>query len=194
MATNSNNDSDHFDENEWQAGAKDAPKFEFEEVTGEPNFDAGDFAEDDGAAKNEDEFERMWRDARPPEDERSFQGHAANPDMPSEDERLWAMIGHAAGAVSLFLTGGTAGWLVPLVIWIVRDNKEGFAADQAREALNFHLTAFLISLLAIPLLCLGVGFLILFAIPICTFIYSIIGAMRTWNGERYDYPINFRLI
>jgi len=190
-----------FDENEWKASSAGGPSFEFEEATGEPNFEPRDA---DAEEPEMSEHERTWRDAEADFEDASRdsarQGHgpregfARNPNMPSADERQWAMIAHAAGAVSVLVTGGVAGWLVPLIIWIIKKDEGGFAAEQSREALNFQLTAFLLSLIAIPLLCVGVGVLILLAIPIASVVFSIIGAIRTWGGERYDYPVNFRLI
>ena len=203
MATDNEND---FDENEWKASGAGGPKFEFEEVTGEPEFTPRD------ADQPEPELgahERAWRAAEADLDEERFERasrrsarmgygprehEARAPGFPSPEERQWAMIGHAAGAVSVLVTGGIAGWLVPLIIWLVKKDDGGFAAEQAKEALNFQLTTFLLSLIAIPLMCIGVGVLIVLAIPIASVVFSIIGAVRTWSGERYDYPINFRLI
>jgi uncharacterized Tic20 family protein len=200
-------DNDHdFDEEEWKASGADGPSFEFEEKTGEPEFTPRDEADDEpelGA------HEREWQRAEADFSEERFEeasrksarmgygpreADARTPGFPDPEERQWAMIGHAAGAVSVLATGGTAGWLVPLVIWLIRRDEGGFAAEQAKEALNFQLTTFLLSLIAIPLMCIGVGVLIVLAIPIASVVFSIIGAVRTWGGERYDYPINFRLI
>lgn len=193
-----------FNEEEWKASAADGPSFEFEESEGEP-AEAPEF-EPKRKEPELDDHTRAWRDAEPvppaggggsdPRDREEFYhtGEARNPVRPSADERQWAAIGHAAGAVSVLVTGGVAGWLVPLIIWIVKKDDGGFAAEQSKEALNFQITAFLLSLIAIPLVCIGVGILILFAIPIASVVFSIIGAVRTYEGERYDYPINFRLI
>ena len=178
-----------FDEEEWQASGAGGPSFEFEEATGEPQFEPRDA--DRGAAESSG-YERAWREAEPPR--ASYSAHARRPGRPDAEERQWAMIGHAAGAASLVVTGGTAGWLVPLIIWLIRRDQGGFAAEQAKEALNFQITTFLLVLIALPLMCIAVGFLIIWAIPICSLIFSIIGAVRTWEGEAYDYPINFRIL
>lgn len=190
-----------FDEHEWRSSRAGGPSFEFEEATGEPQFEPSDA---DREEPQPSAHERAWRDAEADFERASRdsarqgfgprEGFARNPNMPSAEERQWAMIGHAAGAVSVLVTGGIAGWLVPLIIWLVKKDDGGFAAEQAKEAVNFQLTAFLLSLIAIPLMCIGVGILIVLAVPICSVIFSIIGAVRTWGGERYEYPINFRLI
>jgi len=184
-------DNEHeFDAEEWKATAKDGPSFQFDESPGgageAPKFEAKP------PEPELDDHTRAWREAEPVPSaggyERSGEGR------PSAEERQWAAIAHAAGAVSILITGGIAGWLVPLIIWIIKKDEGGFAAEQSKEALNFQITAFLLSLIAVPLLCIGVGFLILFAVPIASVVFSIIGALRTWEGERYDYPINFRLV
>jgi len=181
-----NENETEFDEEEWQASSAGGPSFEFEEATGEPQFEPRDAGR--GAAPSS-EHERAWREAEAP-----YSAQARRPGRPDAEERRWAMIGHAAGAVSLVATAGAAGWLVPLVIWLVRKDQGGFAAEQAKEALNFQITTFLLVLIAAPLMCVGIGFLILISIPICSLIFSIIGAVRTWEGEAYDYPINFRIL
>lgn len=118
----------------------------------------------------------------------------------SKDDRTWGMICHLAGPIGLVVTGGTIGWLAPLIIWLIKKDESAFIADQAKEALNFQITIFLAVVAAVLLTAItcGVGVIILIPVAIGTllaeFIFGIIGGMRANEGTRYRYPLTLRLL
>ena len=114
------------------------------------------------------------------------------------DERMWAMLGHLS-AFSAFITG--LGCVIgPLIVWLVKRETMPFAADQAREALNFNITAIVVALgLGLfTLITLGIG--ALFTVPAACvlfvgwFVLTIVAAVKANNGEQYRYPFAIRLI
>lgn len=194
-----------FDENEWQAGAAGAPRFEFEEVDGDASakgFDARDYeVGDDGASgggprqAHRAEFagyahSRPFPD--PPEYDRARDHAWAG--TQHKDSRMWASLGHLAGAIGVLATGGTIGWLAPLLIWLTRKDYDDFAAEQAKEALNFQITTIILSFIAGILCMILIGIPILLALIVGDIVFSIVGAIKTHRGEPYSYPYNFRLI
>ena len=187
-----------FDEAEWRESAKDGPSFQFgpaKEGTA-PSFDPVDpdpFGEEDAEHRAEwRSAEPGWNEARRPRE--PHRAEARRPGLPSVEDRNFAMISHAAGAVGFVITGGTIGWLVPLILYLVKKDEGGFAAEQAKEALNFQITVWIWLLVGGLLSIILIGIPIVLAALACEFICSILGAVRTHKGEAYKYPVNLRLI
>jgi uncharacterized protein len=114
------------------------------------------------------------------------------------DERMWAMFGHLS-AFTAFITGlGCV--LGPLIVWLIKRETMPFAGDQAKEALNFNITAIIVAvgLGIFTFITLGVGALI--TVPaacvlfIGWFVLTIVAAVKANNGEQYRYPFAIRLV
>ena len=106
----------------------------------------------------------------------------------TEEERTWGMLAHLspliAGLVALPFLG-------PLVVLLIYKDKSAFVADQAKESLNFQLTA-LIAVLVCAATCILSPLAIVVAVG--ALIYEIIAAMEANKGVAYRYPYNFRII
>ncbi|MEO7065136.1 MAG: DUF4870 domain-containing protein [Dokdonella sp.] len=123
---------------------------------------------------------------------------AAQPETQSSDERLWALIGHLS-AFSAFITG--IGCIVgPLIVWLIKRDTLPFAADQAKEALNFNITLAIavVALVIFTIITLGIGVLIAWPIGAILFIgwivLTIIAAIKANEGVAYRYPFTLRLV
>ncbi|MEO5558462.1 MAG: DUF4870 domain-containing protein [Dokdonella sp.] len=120
------------------------------------------------------------------------------PTTQTSDERTWAMIGHLS-AFSAFVTGigCVAG---PLIVWLVKRDTLPFAADQAKEALNFNITA-LIACAALWIITIGTFFIgALLTVPaglllfVAWVVFTIIAAIKANEGVAYRYPFTLRLV
>lgn len=117
---------------------------------------------------------------------------------PVGDERTWALLGHLS-ALSTFVIpiGGVLG---PLIIWLVKRDTLPFAADQAKEALNFNITVLIVALALVVLsvITLGIGLVIAIPAGVVTFVgwlvLTIIAGINANNGVRYRYPLTVRLV
>ena len=116
----------------------------------------------------------------------------------SSDERTWALIGHLS-AFSFFITG-VGCVLGPLVVWLIKRDTLPFAADQAKEALNFNITvaiAFL-ALLLFTIVTLGIGIVLAWPIGallfVAWFVLTIMAAIKANEGVAYRYPFTLRLV
>ncbi|MCD9005393.1 DUF4870 domain-containing protein [Luteimonas sp. XNQY3] len=117
----------------------------------------------------------------------------------SSEERQWGLFAHLSALTGLF-TGGVGNIVGPLVIWLIKKDTMPFAADQAREALNFNITLLIVAvvLLLITLVTFGLGVVLTFPlsilIGIAWLVLTIIGAMKANDGVAYRYPFALRLI
>jgi len=123
---------------------------------------------------------------------------AAAPAAQSNDDRTWALIGHLS-AFSAFITG--IGCVIgPLIVWLVKRDTLPFAADQAKEALNFNITAIIVAA-ALWIVTIGTFFIgALLTVPIglllfvAWFVLTIIAAIKANEGVAYRYPFALRLV
>lgn len=118
----------------------------------------------------------------------------------SAEERQWAMFAHLSALLGL-VTGGLGCFLGPLVIWLVKRETMPFVDDQGKEALNFNITVFGVSVILMIigtiLMVILIGFLfylMVFAIGVFWLVITIIAAIKANEGVRYRYPFAIRLI
>jgi uncharacterized Tic20 family protein len=110
----------------------------------------------------------------------------------SKEERNWAMIAHlSALLVYPTLIGGI---VAPLVIWLIRKDDMSFAADQAKETLNFQITVYLVGLVCGVLFLILIGFVLMGLLVIVHVVLTIVAAVKASEGVAYRYPFNLRLI
>lgn len=105
-----------------------------------------------------------------------------------QDEKTLALITHLSGIV--------AGFIVPLIIWLINKDKpeKGFITGQSKEALNFQITVLLAWIVAMVLSFLLIGFLLYPVILIGNIVFCILAGIKANNGENYRYPVAIRLI
>ena len=124
-------------------------------------------------------------------------------DLPSAEEKQWAMFAHLSALAGGLLTSAVGGWgtfIGPLVIWLIKKDTMRFVDDQGKEALNFNITVAIacFALLLLSIVTLGIGLLI--AVPawvvigIAWLVFTIIAAVKSSNGEFYRYPMTLRLV
>ncbi len=107
--------------------------------------------------------------------------------VPQEDKTL-AMITHLSGIL--------AGFIVPLIIWLINKDKpeKSFLIDQSKEALNFQITMALAWIAAIVLTFVFIGFLLYPVLMIANIVFCILAGIKANNGIAYRYPVTLRLV
>lgn len=139
------------------------------------------------------------------------------PSAVSQDDRLWAAGVHIGALIAAFMTSllaGVAGAIAALIMWFIVRDRSTFAAEHAKEAFNFNLSMFIYAcisgLIALVLvggtvLTLGLGAIIAIpagivlvlawcALGIAWLVFTIIAAMKAYEGEMYRYPLSIRLL
>ena len=106
---------------------------------------------------------------------------------PTGSDKIWSMLSH----LSFFLG---LPFLLPLVVYLAMRKDSVYVAENAREALNFHISVILYSLACVPLTFILIGVPLLIAIGVATVVLAIIAAVKASNGECYRYPLTLRLV
>jgi len=107
--------------------------------------------------------------------------------VPTGNEKIWALLSH----LSLFIS---LPFLLPLVVYLAMRGDSRYAADNAREALNFHLSLLLYVLCCVPLTFILIGVPLMVLIGLASLVLSIIAAIRAADGDCYRYPLTIRFL
>lgn len=121
---------------------------------------------------------------------------------PSLSDRQWAAGAHVAALLAALLTSwmaGVAGALAALVVWMLVRDKSAFAAQHAKEAVNFNLSMFIYAALSVVLVVFTLGIGLLVAVPLwivlglAWVVCTLIAAFKAYDGQDYRYPLTIRL-
>ena len=93
-----------------------------------------------------------------------------------------------------FVTG-IGGFIVPLLLWLVKKD-EVFDMDRHGKAiLNFRISMFLYLLICIPFVLLfGLGLLGFIVVGLFYIIFPIINAVRASNNQQPNYPLIIKFL
>ncbi|MFT7679628.1 MAG: putative Tic20 family protein [Planctomycetota bacterium] len=120
------------------------------------------------------------------------------PDSTTADDRNLAMLCHVGPLLVALFTAGGGGWLVPLVIWLMKREESPFVGDQAKESLNFHITLTVVSIAAwvsmITLILIPVAAVVLFCVWAGGIVFAIMAGIEASKGRRYRYPLTLRFL
>ncbi len=109
----------------------------------------------------------------------------------------WKTILHLSGlAVLLVPTGGNI--IAPLIIWLIKKTDQPELDAEGRKVLNFQISytiyVLLAGVLASMLIFLITPFALPFLVTVAWLILTIVGAVKTSNGESYQYPFTIRIL
>ncbi len=108
-------------------------------------------------------------------------------DAPQEDRTI-ALITHLSGII--------AGFIVPLIIWLINKDKpeKSWLTDQSKEALNFQITITIAFVICVVLSAILIGAFLMPIVWLVNLIFCILGGVAANKGEAYRYPFALRLI
>jgi uncharacterized Tic20 family protein len=103
--------------------------------------------------------------------------------VPTSDERTMALLAH----VLCFI----AGFLAPLIIYLVKKDESTYVTAHAKESLNFQITVWIV----IFILCISIiGLFLIWVVGVIVTILLIVATIRASEGKLYRYPFSIRLI
>lgn len=104
--------------------------------------------------------------------------------MTNENERLFSML--------IYLLSFVFPIVAPLVIWIVKKDESDFVDYHGREYFNFFISYAIYTVISFILVIILIGFLLLFALGILAVVFTIVAAIKAFEGERYRIPFTIR--
>jgi uncharacterized Tic20 family protein len=102
---------------------------------------------------------------------------------PTSDEKTMAILSHILTLV--------AGFLAPLIIYLLKKDQSAFVAQHSKESLNFQIT---IWILIVVLFVTIIGILLIWLVGIVALIFVIMASVKASEGNEYRYPFSIRLI
>ena len=84
--------------------------------------------------------------------------------------------------------------MLPLVVYLAMRHECEYFATNAREALNFHISALIYGLCCIPLVFILIGIPLLIVLGLGSLVLAIIVTTKASNGLCYRYPLRLRLV
>jgi uncharacterized Tic20 family protein len=106
--------------------------------------------------------------------------------MVNNDERLLA--------AGLYVLSILFPVLAPLVIWLIKKDESSFIDFHGREYFNFLISYTVYFIVAGISTILLIGFVLLPVLGLMLFVFTIIAAIKAYEGNEYRFPLIFRLI
>ena len=82
----------------------------------------------------------------------------------------------------------------PLIIWLLKGQESEFINQTAKNYFNYFISYIIWSFVSLLLMFVLIGFVIAPIIALVSFIFSIIAAVKAYNGEDYVIPLTIRFI
>jgi hypothetical protein len=87
-----------------------------------------------------------------------------------------------------------AGFVLPIVLWIVKKDEDEAIDRQGREIANWLIFELIAALVCGILIFVIIGIPLLIVLGILGIVFPIMGAVKASNGEFYRYPMMFRIL
>ncbi|MEI2663460.1 DUF4870 domain-containing protein [Rossellomorea sp. LJF3] len=106
--------------------------------------------------------------------------------MPAKDERMMAALIYISSFFTVFIG--------PLIIWLIKKDESEFVDFHGKEYLNFLISyavyGFVSSILTVVL----IGFVLAPIVGVLALVFTILGAVKAYEGDYYKIPTVFRLL
>ncbi|MCD8500745.1 MAG: DUF4870 domain-containing protein [Bacillaceae bacterium] len=106
--------------------------------------------------------------------------------MSSSDERLFAML--------IYLSSFFTAFIGPLVLWLIKKDESEFVDFHGRQYMNFLISYAIYGIISAILVIVLVGIFLVIAVSIAGLIFTILAAVKAYDGERYQIPFIIRFL
>ncbi|BCB04375.1 DUF4870 domain-containing protein [Bacillus sp. KH172YL63] len=106
--------------------------------------------------------------------------------MPTKDERMMAALIYILSFFTVFIG--------PLVIWLIKKDESDFIDFHGKEYFNFLISYGVYGFVSSILMVVLVGFILAPVVGALALVFTILGAIKAYEGEYYNIPTIFRLI
>lgn len=100
----------------------------------------------------------------------------------------YAMMMHLAQFASILIP--LLGLIIPLVMWQSRKNDDDYIDQQGKVVMNWALSSLIYAVISWILVFVLIGFVLLFALFICSIIFIIMGSINANKGVVKNYPLS----
>ena len=107
--------------------------------------------------------------------------------QPTGNDKIWSMLSHLSVLFGLSL-------ILPLVVYLAMRKESAYVAENAKEALNFHISLLIYVICCVPLIFVLIGIPLMIVIGLGSLVLGIIAAVKASNNECYRYPLTLRLV
>lgn len=141
-------------------------------------------------------------DVPPPGFKGVHEGPLTGQPLNDSDAKTWALVVHLS-ALLQFVIPLIGGLIAQIALFVLFKDRHRFVRYNAAEALNGTIAALIVSLAmgaiftVITIVTFGIGaflFGLMFIPTAVQAIFAIIGAVKSYQGEWWNYPVNIRLV
>ncbi|MBL6838550.1 MAG: DUF4870 domain-containing protein [Puniceicoccaceae bacterium] len=127
--------------------------------------------------------------------ESTIQTEAALEASPNSEQgdKTMAMLCHLLSFIG-FIGIPVGNILGPLVLWLIKKSEDPFVDATGKEVLNFQISATIYGIVCGLLFFVFIGVVLLPVLIIAVVVYTIIGAIKAYEGRVYHYPFTIRFI
>ena len=112
----------------------------------------------------------------------------------SAEERNLGTIAHITPLVLMIVSGGLAGFLGSLVVYLYAKDRGDFARRYAASALNVQIIVCIAAAISYVLMLVLIGFLTLPLVILFGLVVHVIGAVKANKGELYEPPFTPKFV
>lgn len=114
----------------------------------------------------------------------------------SPEEKQWKVILHLSALAGLIIPCGNI--IAPLAIWLIKKPELPGIETEAKKVLNFQISfaIYMIASIVVAAVgsCLIVPIILPLVVGIAWLVYTIIGGVKTSNGESYEFPLTIKML
>lgn len=154
------------------------------------NREGGPAAEGEAGARDPEGWQAQSRPGEPPAAPAygvPGPAYARDPGELTSEVRNLAMAVHLVAFAGIIIPLGNI--IGPLVMWLTQRQKHPFIDEAGKQALNFNISITIYAFVSAIAILIVIGFFFLFAVAIAWIVFVIMAAIRTNNGDSYEYPL-----
>lgn len=79
--------------------------------------------------------------------------------------------------------------IVSIILWVVKKDESEYIDAHGKAFMNYFITLFIAGIIAGILTFLVIGILVFIAMGIYALVFGIMGTMKGFGGEAFEYPL-----
>ncbi|MDQ0273703.1 DUF4870 domain-containing protein [Cytobacillus purgationiresistens] len=97
-------------------------------------------------------------------------------------------------AAAIYVSSFFTTFIGPLVIWLIKKDESPLVDHHGREYFNFIISYAVYAVICTVLMLVLIGFILIWLVGAATFIFTIIAAIKAFEGKEYRIPFVFRIL